>query len=82
MRGAATPKSRASAGVEHSVRWVGTRHAPALRCQRRDRRLDDLDLLTAELPGLPRMGVEPRDRQPGLGDAEIALQSTKRRATT
>jgi hypothetical protein len=65
--------------VEHGVGGVGAGHPPAFGAQRLDRRLDDLDLLAAERAAFAGMGIEPGDREPRLGDPEIALQAAQRR---
>ena len=70
----------ARAGVEHGVGGVGAGHPPALGRERGDRRLDDLDFLAAELAAFAGMRVEAGDREPRLGDAEVALQPAQCRA--
>jgi hypothetical protein len=47
--------------------------------KRGDRRLDDLDLLAAEQAAFAGMRIEPGNRQPRLGDSEIALEPAQRR---
>ena len=63
--------------MEQGVGGVGSGHPPALRSQRGDRRLDDLDFLAAERAAFTGVRIEPGDGEARVGDAEIALQPAK-----
>ena len=67
--------------MEHRVGRVRAGDPPALGGKRGDRRLDDLDFLASELAAFAGMRIEAGDREPRLGNAEVALQSAQCRAS-
>ena len=70
----------ARAGVEHRVGGMRAGDSPAFGGKRGDRRLDDLDLLAAELAAFAGMRVEAGHGEPRLGDPELALKPAQRRS--
>ena len=69
-------------GIEQRVRRQRTCQLHALRAQARDERDDDLDFLASEMAGFTRMGIQARDRDARLRQAEaareVALQDAQR----
>ena len=68
--------------MEHGVGRHRPRDLPTLGAKRVDRGLDQLDFLAAQRAAFPGMGIERGDREPRLGDPEIALQPTQRHPAT
>src|SRR6185295_20245441 len=66
--------------MKHGVGGVGTGYSPAFGGKGSDRGFDDVDLLASELPRFTRVRVEAGNGEPRLGDPEIALEATQRRA--
>src|SRR6185437_16603022 len=68
--------------MEHGVRWVRACHPPTFGGESSDLWFDQLNLLAPELSTFAGVRVEAGNRETGIGDSEIALQTTQRCTAT